>query len=188
MSHRKKISQGILTIFGLLFLTSAWSLPTLVKHDFLPRGWYLLTVIPFLSVVGLVYVTTAVWQYLLTLRKQSSYSPHGIGLGIGAAVTLGAIIASGWTLASVIPPLRVFINEWQTLLPPATLLTWFPAGDMLEADRMEWGVVLLGVPLIIVGISSALVGIWSIWMVMYLIVCALVGLPVLLLGFARNPT
>lgn len=188
MSPRPNVGRSVLTVLGLLLLTAAWSLPALVEHEVLPRGFYLIIAIPFVSMVGFVYVTASVWQYLLSVRELSSSSPRGVGIGIVTVVILGGIIASSWAFASVTPSLRVFIHEWQLLLPPATLLTWFPAGEMLDADRLEGGVVLLGVPLTIVGLSLILVGILNILMIVYLFVCALVGLPVLLLGSARAPT
>lgn len=188
MDNRLFWNWTALAALGLVLLTAPWSLPALVGLGILPRGFYLLLLVPLAIIVGFVYLTAVCWRYLLAARAIPLTSPSGIGFGLGIVSVLGAVIIAIWIVFSVVPSLRVLINEGAFVLPLLAILVWYPVGDMLASGRWLIGGILLCIPLVIAGIGVLSVGIIGIWMIVYIVGYVVLGLPVFLLGFERVPS
>ncbi|MGZ0746366.1 hypothetical protein [Haloparvum sp. AD34] len=187
MLSRSNKAISVLAVLGLVLLTTPLSIPFLSRADLIPGGIYQLVVVPFISMVGFVYITFSCWQYVLNSRELSPTTPRGLGIGVLIVTVLGAVVASIWSLSSIIPPVRIFVEDPWLNLPPITLLIWFPAGKMLGAEELQLGGILFSIPLAIIGISTLLVGVIGVWMVGYVLICAISGLPILIFGFLVTP-
>ncbi|WP_430504319.1 hypothetical protein [Haloparvum sp. PAK95] len=185
MNHRPIRLQIVLAALGLLLLTAPWSLPALAGQV-LPRGPYLLFLIPFVGVTGIVYITAASWQYFRHHSEQPPTGPQAVVFVVSAVAVLGAIVAVGWAGEPTVATGEFYVDAWALLLPPLALLLWFPAGEALAGDDLRRGTTLLGIPLAVAGISIAFEGSFDVWLVLvYMLVYAIAGLPVLLLGLVQ---
>lgn len=183
MSDHPFWNWSALASLGLVLLTAPWSLPALAGRGILPRGFYLLILIPLAIIVGLVYLTVVWWRYLLASRGIALASLRGFGFGIGTLSVLGAVITAIWVVFSVVPSPQVIINEAAFLLPLLAILIWYPAGNMFASDQLRIGGTLLCIPLVVASIGVITVGIVGVWMIVYIIGYVVLGLPIFLLGF-----
>lgn len=185
MNHRPIEPRIVLAALGLLLLTAPWSLPALAVQ-ILPRGPYLLFLIPFVGATGIVYVTAASWQYFQRHSEQPPAIPRGIAFTISAVAVLGALVAATWAGEPTVATVEFYGDAWALFLPPLALLLWLPAGEALAVDDLRRGTTLLGISLTVAGISIAFEGSFDVWLVLvYMPVYAIAGLPVLLLGLVE---
>lgn len=186
MNHRPIRPQIVLAALGVLLLTAPWSLPALAVQ-ILPRGLYLLFLIPFVGVTGIIYITAASWQYFRRHSEQPPTIPRAIALTVSAVAVLGAIVAATWAGEPTVATVEFYVDAWSLLLPPLALLLWLPAGEALAVDDLRRGTTLLGVPLAVARISIAFEGSFDVWLVLvYMPVYAIAGLPILLLGLVQT--
>ncbi|WP_430505062.1 hypothetical protein [Haloparvum sp. PAK95] len=175
-------ARNAVAALGMLLLTAPWSLPALAGIV-LPRGPYLLFLTPILGMAGIVYLTAVCWQYFVV---DSGQSPNrAVQFTIVIFLAISAAVAVSWAGE---PTVAFGLEFWSLLLPIPVLFMWLFAGTALANDNVQQGALLLGIPSAFGVLSVGLEGSFGLFMIfLYMFLYGVLGLPVLLLGFARTP-